>query len=75
MFFREDFVSGSVKLKLGAPRFSGYVKIQQPVTTSTYTKYGQRYWRQPATKTQNKRNLDKRDSDSFPQHNKEGTCR
>ena len=51
------------------------VKIQQPVTTSTYTKYGQRYWRQPATKTQNKRNLDKRDSDSFPQHNKEGTCR
>ena len=49
------------------------VKIQQPVTTSTYTKYGQRYWRQPATKTQNKRNLDKRDSDSFPQHNKEGT--
>ena len=49
-----------------------YVKIQQPVTTSTYTKYGQRYWRQPATKIQNKRNLDKRDSDSFPQHNKEG---
>ena len=49
------------------------MKIQQPVTTSTYTKYGQRYWRQPATKTQNKRNLDKRDSDSFPQHNKEGT--
>ena len=26
------------------------VKIQQPVTTSTYTKYGQRYWRQPANK-------------------------
>ena len=42
------------------------VKIQQPVTTSTYTKYGQRYWRQPVTKkTQNKRNLDKRISDSF----------
>ena len=23
MFFREDFISGSVNLKLGAPRFSG----------------------------------------------------
>ena len=41
------------------------VKILQPVTTSTYTKYGQRYWRQPATKPKKKRNLDKRISDSF----------
>ena len=24
-FFREDFISGSVNLKLGAPRFSGYL--------------------------------------------------
>ena len=28
------------------------MKIQQPVTTSTDTKCGQRYWRQPATKPQ-----------------------
>ena len=26
MFFREDFISGSVNLKLGAPRFSGYLQ-------------------------------------------------
>ena len=26
MFFREDFISGSVSLKLGAPRFSGYLQ-------------------------------------------------
>ena len=65
--------TGFSKDSLGSTK--GGVKIQQPVTTSTYTKYGQRYWRQPATKTQNKRNLDKRDSDSFPQHNKEGTCK
>ena len=25
--FREDFISGSVNLKLGAPRFSGYLQI------------------------------------------------
>ena len=24
MFFHEDFISGSLNLKLGAPRFSGY---------------------------------------------------
>ena len=39
--------------------------------TSTYTKYGQRYWRQPAnTKSQKHGNLDKRGSDSF--HNQQG---
>ena len=47
------------------------MKIQQPVTTSTYTKYGQRYWRQPEnTKPKTQKNLDKRGSDSF--HNQQG---
>jgi len=26
MFFHEDFISGSLNLKLGAPRFSGYLQ-------------------------------------------------
>ena len=29
MFFPEDFISASVNLKLGAPRFSGYLQNRQ----------------------------------------------
>ena len=64
------------RLRILANRIGAFcVKIQQPVTTSTYTKYGQRYWRQPATKTPKQAKPRQTCQRLFSQHNKGGTCR
>ena len=54
---------------------NGFVKIQQPVTTSTYTKYGQRFWRQPETKTQKHKETLTNVTATLFTTNTEDTCR